>query len=355
MLSSNPDDTLRRALSRLVHKNDLSYDEARVCIGALLDGNASDILKAAFLTAFSMKGESIDELRATLDVMLERSLKIRIDRYVVDTAGTGGDRIKTINVSTAAAFIAAASGACVAKHGNRAVSSVMGSADILEYLGYNLDTDADKIKECIEGIGIGFLFAPRFHTAMKVIADVRRRLGIRSIFNIVGPLSNPVNLSAQIVGVSSIDMLRKVAYILKDVREEVMVFHALDGMDELSNTCMNRVVWVKGGDIREFDLDPRSVGLNHARLEDIVVNDRDTAARIFLDLLNGYASSAIEDIAVLNASALLIVSKRADDFVYAIDTARDAVRSGRAYSKLYELIKECGNVERLKELDESRA
>ncbi len=345
------EDTLRVMLKRVVNREDLSYDDARAAVKALFS-SSNDALKAAFLTALSMKGESIYELRAVLDFMLKNALRVKVNTYAIDTCGTGGDRVKTFNVSTVAAFIAAACNAHVAKHGNRAVSSLMGSADILEYLGYNLDASIDKVKECIEGIGIGFLFAPRFHPIMGSIAKVRRDIGIRSIFNILGPLSNPVNISAQVVGVASHELLKKVAYLLKDLRDEVMVFYALDGMDELSNTCINKVIHVKDSSIKEYDLDPKALGLEYADVKDIIISSKEEAARVFLQVINGYAERHLEDIAVLNAAAALIVGKRADGFKDGIDAARDALKSGKAYKRLRDLIAYNGNIDRLRELEE---
>jgi anthranilate phosphoribosyltransferase len=346
---------IKHMLKRLVDMKDLNYYEAKSSINALFfDDKISDAFKAAFLTALSMKGESIEELRAVLDFMLENAVRIHVNTTsrVIDTCGTGGDNVKTFNVSTLAAFIASACGVYVAKHGNRAVSSVMGSADLLEHLGYDLDTDAIRIKECIESIGIGFLFAPKFHPIMKRISSIRKELGIRTVFNLVGPLSNPVNINAQIVGVSSPALLKKIAYILKDLREEVMVFHAVDGMDELSNTCINKVVHVKGNEVKEHDLDPKSIGFEYASIKDLSVNTKDDAVRIFLDAINGNAKSAVEDIAVLNASAALIIGDKADRFSDAIDNARSAVKSGKAYGKLRDLIAMCGDIDRLRELEE---
>lgn len=350
-MSRDNEDILRLILKRVVNKEDLSYEDARSAFNALFY-SSNDALRAAFITALSMKGESIEELRALLDLMLENALRVEVNTYAIDTCGTGGDKVKTFNVSTAVAFIAAACDAHVAKHGNRAVSSLMGSADILEYLGYNLDASIDKVKECIEGIGIGFLYAPRFHPIMHNIAKVRRDISIRSIFNIVGPLSNPVNIRAQVVGVASQELLKKVAYLLKDLRDEVMVFYALDGMDELSNTCINKVIHVKDSVIKEYDLDPKDLGLDYADPKDIIIKSKEEAARVFLQVINGYADKHLEDIAVLNAAAALIVGKRADGFKDGIDAARGALRGGKAYKILRDLIAYNGSIERLRELEE---
>ncbi|MEM0495534.1 MAG: anthranilate phosphoribosyltransferase, partial [Candidatus Nitrosocaldus sp.] len=222
--------SIRDALRKVVDMQNLNYEEMCRCMESILAGEVSDVLIAALFTALRMKGESIDELNAMLDVMLKHAIRVRVDGYVIDTSGTGGDNAGTFNISTAAAFIASASNVKVAKHGNRAVSSMSGSADILEYLGYNLDTKPEKVEECIEKIGIGFIFAPRFHPAMSRVAGVRREIGIRTAFNIVGPVCNPAVPKAQVVGVYSPTIMDKVAGMLIHAgREEFMVVHAIDG------------------------------------------------------------------------------------------------------------------------------
>ncbi|MFN4336415.1 MAG: anthranilate phosphoribosyltransferase [Candidatus Nitrosocaldus sp.] len=344
---------LKDMLKKVVDMHDLTYEEMCSCMESILAGGASDVLVAALLTALRMKGESIDELNAMLDVMLKHAIRVRVNGYVIDTAGTGGDNSGTFNISTVAALIASASGVKVAKHGNRAVSSISGSADVLEYLGYNLDADKAKVEECIEQIGIGFIFAPRFHPAMSRVAHVRREMGIRTAFNIVGPVCNPAMPNAQVVGVYSTAVMDKIAGMLKHAgREEFMVVHAIDGMDELSNTCMNRVLWYKS-DANEVNLevDPNSLGLSTAKKEDLVVRDREEVAEIFLNVLNGNARREVMDAVLLNAAAALIVGKKASSFKEGIEVARACVMDGRAYKRLKELIARCGDIERFEEVE----
>lgn len=347
--------SVRDALRKVLDMQNLTYEEMCTCMESILTGEASDVLIAALLTALRMKGESMDELNAVLDVMLKHAIKVRADGYIIDTSGTGGDNAGTLNVSTAAAFIASASGIKVAKHGNRAVSSMSGSADILEYLGYNLDTKPEKVEECIEKIGIGFIFAPRFHPAMSRVAGVRREMGVRTAFNIVGPLCNPALPRAQVVGVYSLAIMDKVAGMLMHAgREEFMVVHAIDGMDELSNTCINKILWYRhdaGGSIN-VDLDPKTLGLSTAKKDDLMVRSRDEAASIFLDVLKGSARKEVMDAVLLNAAAALIVGRKASSFKEGIEVARASVMDGRAYKRLRELVGVCGSIERLDEVED---
>ncbi|MEM2112755.1 MAG: anthranilate phosphoribosyltransferase [Candidatus Nitrosocaldus sp.] len=344
---------LKDMLKKVVDMHDLAYEEMSSCMESILAGVAGDVLVAALLTALRMKGESVDELNAMLDVMLKHAVKVRVNGYVIDTSGTGGDNSGTFNISTAAAFIASSSGVKVAKHGNRAVSSMSGSADVLEYLGYNLDADKDIVEECIEHIGIGFIFAPRFHPAMSRVAQVRREMGIRTAFNIVGPVCNPAMPNAQVVGVYSLAVMDKVAGMLKHAgREAFMVVHALDGMDELSNTCINRVLWYRddAGDV-SLEVDPKGLGLSTAKKEDLVVKNRVEAAEIFLSILNGSARREVIDAVLLNTAAALMVGKKASSFKEGIEVARASVMDGRAYKRLRELMARCGSIERLEEVE----
>ncbi|MCS6768573.1 MAG: anthranilate phosphoribosyltransferase [Candidatus Nitrosocaldus sp.] len=346
---------IRDALRKVVGMHDLTYEEMSSCMEYILAGGASDILVASLLTALRMKGESMDELNAMLDVMLRHAVRVKVSGHVIDTAGTGGDNSGTFNISTAAAFIASASGVRVAKHGNRAVSSMSGSADVLEYLGYDLDASAERVGECIERIGIGFIFAPRFHPAMSRVAHVRREMGIRTAFNIVGPVCNPAMPRAQVVGVYSPSVMEKVAGMLMHAgREEFMVVHAMDGMDEFSNTCINRVLWYRRetGRVQAMDIDPSVLGISTASREDLMVRSRDEAAMVFLDVLNGRARREVMDAVLLNAAAALIVGRRVESFDEGIETARASVRDGGAYKRLRELIAACGSIGRLEEVED---
>lgn len=344
---------IRDSIKKLSERKDLAYDETAECIREIMGGKADDLSISNFLLALTMKGESIDELKAMLDVMNGFSIKIRpsVNGRLIDTCGTGGDKIKTFNISTAAAFIAAASGVNVAKHGNRSVSGICGSADVLESFGYDLNTEPNVIEKCIEQLGIGFMFAPRFHPAMKNVANARKQLGIRTAFNILGPLSNPADVNAQVVGVSDPVLIDKIANVLKDVRDEVMVFHARDGLDELSNTCINQIAWVRNGSVNKFDLNPKSFKISVADPADVSVMNKEESLEHTFKVLNGTANQKRISIVLLNAAASLIVANKADSFEDGIELAKQTVKSGKAYEKLKSLIRQCGNVSVLEEME----
>lgn len=341
-------------LRKLSESHNLEYDEVTQYMQEILEGRASDASIAAFLLALRTKGETVDELRAMLDVMDKFAVKIRpkVNGALVDTCGTGGDGMKTFNISTAAAFVASAAGVNIAKHGNRSVTSPLGSADALEYFGYDLDTEPEKVRECIEKIGIGFAFAPKFHPAMKNVAAARKQLGIRTAFNILGPLSNPAGIDAQIVGVSDGSLREKVAQLLKAIgRREAMIFNADDGMDELSNTCMNHILWLRDGSVETLDLNPKSFKIDIAQVSDLTVASKDEAARCIFKVLRGSADGKKIDVVLLNAAAALMVAGKAGSFDDAISQARQAVESGGAYKKLKELVARCGGVSKLEEIE----
>jgi anthranilate phosphoribosyltransferase len=344
---------IKDSVKKLRERQDLTYEEAAECMHEIMAGKVDDTSIANFLLALKTKGETIDELKAMLDIMNGFSIKIRpsVNGRLVDTCGTGGDKIKTFNISTAAAFVASAAGANVAKHGNRSVSGVCGSADVLEYFGYDLNTEPNSVEKCIEQLGIGFMFAPRFHPAMKNVANARKQLGVRTTFNILGPLSNPADVDAQVVGVSEPALIDKIVQVLKNVREEVMVFHAKDGLDELSNTCINHIAWLRNGSINKFDLNPRNFKISIADSADISVVSKDESVEHTFRVLNGTASEKRTSIVLLNAAASLIVANKADSFEDAIELARKTLQSGKAYEKLKSLIKTCGNISVFEELE----
>lgn len=344
---------IRESVKKLAEHTNLTYEEASECMREVMAGKADDMSIANFLLALKMKGETVDELKAMLDVMNAFSIKIRpsVNGRLIDTCGTGGDKIKTFNVSTAAAFVAAGAGVSVAKHGNRSVSGICGSADVLEYFGYNLDVDPGDVEKCIERIGIGFMFAPRFHPAMKNATNARKHLGIRTAFNILGPLSNPADVDAQVVGVSDPVLVDKIAHVLKDVREEAMIFYAEDGLDELSNTCINHIVWVRNGSIDKLDLNPKSFKISAADPADVTVMSKEESVEQTFRVLNGTANAKRTGIVLLNAAASLIVGGKADSFESAIEHAKESIESGKAYEKLKLLIKFCGSADVLEGLE----
>jgi len=345
---------IKESIRKLAEPQNLDYDEMVQCMHEIMQGNANDASIAAFLLALKMKGETVDELKAMLDVMDEFAIKIKpsVKGRLIDTCGTGGDKIKTFNISTAAGFVAGAAGANIAKHGNRSVSGPCGSADVLEYFGYDLNTEPSKVKECIEALGIGFMFAPKFHPAMKNVASARKELGVRTAFNILGPLSNPAGVDAQVVGVYDLSLIDKIAQLLKSAgRKEAMVFHARDGLDELSNTCINHIAWLRDGSINKFDLNPRSLKICVAEPADLSITNKDESAMQMFKVLNGGADEKKLDIVLLNAAAALIVGNKADSFGDAIELARKAVETGNAYKKFIALIERCGNASQLEGLE----
>ncbi len=343
---------LRSAIAKIVEDR-LEPRDIILAMDEIMQGRADDIAIGAFLTAMRIRGESIDHLKIMYDSILRYAVKIEpeVDDRLIDTCGTGGDKIKTFNISTAAAFVASLH-CYIAKHGNRSNTGYSGSADILESLGYDLNTKPSDVKASIEQLGIGFLFAPIFHPAMRYVSNARKAIGIRTAFNILGPIANPCNIDAQIVGVSEPSLLEKVARLLLSIdREEAMVFHAIDGIDELSTTCINKILWIKDKKINELTLDPNDLDLTNANIKDISINSREDAIRSFLIALNGY-DKAKRDIIALNAAAALIIAHKESSFDDAIEVCKEAIDSGKAYARLKELIKRNGDVTRLEELED---
>jgi anthranilate phosphoribosyltransferase len=347
---------LQAEIKKLVSKTDLSAGEIFDALDAILDGTVPDTAIAAFLVALSMKGETPEELRSILLSLRKHATKItpKVNGSLIDTCGTGGDSRKSFNISTAAALVAAAASAKVAKHGNRSASSLCGSADFLEYVGLDLNTSPTQVQSCIENIGIGFLFAPLFHPSMKNVAKIRKTLGIRTVFNKIGPLSNPcTNLSGQLVGVFEPQLLQVFSEVCLGYVSEAMIVHAQDGFDELSNTCQNDIYWVSSEihATRRITLHPNAVGMEVAKPEQLVVSSKIDSIRNTLQTIYGKASKEKVDAVVLNAAAALVISKNASNLKEGVEYARDAIKNGKARDKLFQLIKYCGDLDKLKEAE----
>ncbi|HXV47092.1 MAG TPA: anthranilate phosphoribosyltransferase [Nitrososphaera sp.] len=343
---------LRPSIKKLVARTNLSDQEISLALDAILGGTVPDATIAAFLVALAMKGETAEELRSILLSLRNHATRITpsVQGALIDTCGTGGDSIRSFNISTAAAIVAAAAGVKVAKHGNRSVSGVCGSADFLEYVGLDLNAPPAKVQSCIENAGIGFLFAPLFHPSMKHVANARKAIGIRTVFNMVGPLSNPcTNISGQVIGVFEPSLLEVFAEVCQGYVKEAMIVHAADGFDELSNTCENDIVWVSGEKTKRIRLHPKVVGMQAAKPEQLLVSSKEDSIKSTLQSIHGKAASEKQDIVILNAAAALVVGKVAQDFKDGVEVARDAIRSGKAQDKLAQLIKYCGDLEKLKE------
>jgi anthranilate phosphoribosyltransferase len=304
-----------------------------------------------------MKGETVEEITAFAAVMKEHCHRIhpRVNGRLVDVVGTGGDRIKTFNISTTAAFVVAGAGVAVAKHGNRSVTSQSGSADVLETLGFSLNMEPEAVERAVENVGIGFMFAPTFHPAMKFAVGPRKELGIRTVFNILGPLTNPADADAQLVGVYDRKLTEPLAYALKGLGcKEAMVVHGLDGLDEISTIGKTSVSWLKENEVTTVEMVPKDFGVKRARVEDIKGMTRNESAEITFKILNGRwdATDPKREIVLVNAAAGIVVDDKAEDFSYGMELAYESIDSGAAYTKLKALIKASdGNISKLEELE----
>ena len=349
---------IQEAIRKLVERQDLTYEEARGSMKEIMSGEATSTQTAAFLTALRMKGETIEEISAFASVMREFCHKIRpkVNERLVDTCGTGGDKIKTFNISTTAAFVVAGTGITVAKHGNRSVTSKSGSADALEKLGLNLSVKPETVEKAIENVGIGFMFAQVFHPAMKNAAGPRREIGIRTVFNILGPLANPAYADAQVIGVYNAALVEKIAMVLKILGlEEAMVVHGLDGLDEISTIGKTLISWLKDGEVKTLEVKPEDLGVRKATPDEIVGTSPEESAELTFKILCGHLKDGDpkRDIVLVNAAAGIIVGGRADSFDYAMELARESIESGAAYKKLKNLIRfyDGSNLFRLEELE----
>src|SRR5919108_4957590 len=337
---------LSRIIQKLVSGADLSDDELIFAISLILQGKVSEASIASFLVALRMKGETAHELDVIVQTIKKYAVRItpKIGGFLIDTCGTGGGQVNTFNISTASAIIASSAGAKVAKHGNRSGSGVCGSADFMEYMGFNFGCPVDDILEGIQQTGLGFLYAPKFHPAMQNVASARRTIGIRTVFNIIGPLTNPcTNLCGQIIGAPDPKIIQTLALSLKgsDLRD-IMLVSSKDGLDELSNTCENEITRITGNEIKRVRFHPREIGLELARLENLAVHSKGEAIRDTLRVIYGMGDKYKQDIAILNASAALVVGQVSNNLKEGVDLARQAVRAGTAQKQLSECIRRCG-------------
>ena len=334
---------VREAIAKLVEGKNLSEDEIVAALNCIMEGEATPAQIGSFITALRIKGETIEEITGCAKVMRQKADRITVDKdYFIDIVGTGGGCSYTFNISTAAAFVTAAGGVTVAKHGNRSVSSKSGSADVLESLGVNISLEPQKVKECIEKIGIGFMFAQTFHKSMKYAAGPRRELGIRTIFNILGPLTNPASAKGQLLGVFNEKLTEPLAHVLSNLGvENAMVVYGMDGMDEISLSAQTKVSELKNGKVDNYFLNPEDYGLKMVNKEELVGGDSKENAKIILSILNGDRGPK-RDIVVLNAAAALYVGRATKDLQSGIAMAEELIDSGKALNKLNEL-KELSN------------
>ena len=334
---------IREAIQLLVDRKELPFEIAQQSMKEIMGGEATLAQVGSFLTGLRMKGETVQEVTAFALVMRENAVRInpRVNGRTVDTCGTGGDKLKTFNVSTASALVAAGSGIHVAKHGNRSVTSKCGSADVLEAVGVNLNVPPATVQQSIETVGIGFMFAPIFHPAMKNAVIPRREIGIRTVFNILGPLTNPANATAQVLGVYDSQMVTPLAEVLRKLgTEEALVVHGLDGVDEISTIGKTKLAWVKDGELTSREITPQEMNLRQAKPTEVSGFDVDQSAKLMVNILRGEQdrTSARLEMVLANAAAAIMVGGRANDLAEGVEEARRAISSGRAYEKLKALI-----------------
>ena len=331
---------IKDVIAKLVDRQHLTEAEAEAAMLEIMDGQATSAQIAAYLTALRMKGETVDEITGSARAMRAKAVRIRpADPLVVDTCGTGGDGGTTFNVSTTVAFVVAGAGITVAKHGNRAVSSRSGSADVLKCLGVRIDLPPERVEECVNEIGIGFLFAPVFHGAMKHVAGPRQEIGVRTIFNLLGPLTNPAGASIQIVGVYEESLCDLMANVLMRLGvRHCYVVHGMDGLDEITLTDRTRICEGKAGRLTSYVVEPRDFGFQRARPKDLTGGDAEENARIVRDVLSGREGPRLQ-LVQLNAAPALVACGRAATLQDGVALAQTIVRSGAAMDKLERLIK----------------
>ena len=349
---------IQEGIQKLVDRKDLTHQESQEIMKEIMSGNATSAQIAAFLTALRMKGETITEITAFAKIMQEFCHQIhpKVNGRLVDTCGTGGDQIKTFNVSTTAAFVVSGAGIAVAKHGNRSVTSKSGSADVLENLGLNLNLEPETIEKVIEEIGIGFMFAPAFHPAMKYAMEARKAIGLRTVFNILGPLTNPANANAQLLGVYNRALVEPLGYVLKNLgREEAMVVHGLDGLDEISTIGKTSIAWLREGKVATFEMAPKDFGIKPATMEEIKGTTPEESAEITFKILYGCCNhdDSKKGMVLVNSAAGIIVGGKAEDFSHGMELARESIDNGAAYKKLKMMITASkGNTSKLEELEQ---
>ncbi len=330
---------IQKALQQLIERRDLTQADMHAAMMAVMTGEATPAQIGAFLVALHMKGETVTEITAAAQVMRELSSKVELRvkrKHLVDTCGTGGSGIPLFNISTASAFVVACAGGFVAKHGNRSVTSKSGSADLLEAAGVNLDLAPEQVAKCVNEIGVGFMFAVKHHSAMKHAIGPRREIGVRTIFNVLGPLTNPAAAPNQVLGVFDKNLVRPLAEVLKNLgSEHVLVVHSEDGLDEISLAAPTFVAELKDGDIRDYTITPESLGLKTHPLDSLRIDDATQSLALVKTALTDNHSAAA-DIVALNAGAAIYAANLCSTLQQGVDMARDILGTGIAWEKLQE-------------------
>jgi anthranilate phosphoribosyltransferase len=340
-------------IKKLEEKTTLSYEEVNAVMTDILSGKTTDSENASFLSNLAEKGETDDELLGMLDKMNEFALKIvpKNRGTVIDMCGTGGDDMQTFNVSTTASFVVAAAGGIVAKHGNRSSSGICGSADIFEYFGYDLNQDPSQISNILEKHNICFMFAQKFHPAMKHVSAARKQIGKRTAFNLLGPLSNPAGVKNQLVGVFSIEYLDRLPLIMKRRKvENIMTVRSDDGLDEFSTSSVNRVCILRNDKVLMNAIDPEVVGLHKSSLHDIQIKTKEDAIKSLVGVLNNTANQAMIETTALNAAGGLIVANIAKNFEEGVELALKTIKDDTAFKLLENFVRDTGEISKLKEI-----
>ena len=338
---------------KLQQKTDLTYDEINSLMFDVLSGKTNEQENSDFLSNLTEKGETDDELLGMLDKMQEFSLKFEPKNHgtVIDMCGTGGDKLQTFNVSTTASFVVAAAGGIVAKHGNRSSSGISGSADIFEYFGYDLNQEPTQIANILEKHNICFMFAQKFHPAIRHVSAVRKQNGKRTAFNLLGPLSNPAGVKNQLIGVFSIEYLDRLPLILKRRgAQNIMTVRSDDGMDEFSTSATNRVCILKNNKVLMNTIDPEVVGLHKSKLKDIQIKTKKEAVESFVGVLNNTSNQSMIETTALNAAGGLIVANISKNFEEGVELALNTIKEGKAFKLLEKFIEDTGDISKLKEL-----
>ncbi len=332
---------IQRAIEIISRFGHLQIDEAEAVMGQIMAGEASEAQIGAYLMGLRMKGETMDEIIGSARAMRANALRVptQTTSDLLDTCGTGGDKSGTFNISTTVAFVAAGAGLKIAKHGNRAATSKCGSADVLAELGVNLDLTPEQVGQCIDEIGIGFLFAPRLHPAMKHAIGPRRQLAVRTIFNLLGPLTNPAGAQRQLMGVFAQDLTDFIAHVLGELgSKSALVVCGYGGLDELTTTGPNQISHYQNGAVQSYELDPTDYDLEPAHISDLVGGDAATNAAILNGILSGTLNSAKRDVVLLNSGAALVAGGKVDNIKDGIELAKEIISNGAALAKLNQLI-----------------
>ena len=345
---------LKNILIKIIAGNKISENELKILFSTMIENDVPDIYVSSILVALATRGETSEEIYWLVKSITQNATKIKpkVTKSITDTCGTGGDKLNSFNISTAAAIVSASSGCIIAKHGNRSSSGICGSADFLEHIGFDLSTKPEIIAKTIEQTGLGFLFAPKFHQVLKKFSKIRKDLGIKTIFNISGPLSNPCsNIKNQTIGVYEPELIQKVLQVAKKMKRNVMVFYSDVGMDELSNSGKNYIVHLDNGKISRIEISLNELGIQKIDIRKLIVKSREESIKLTLDAIYGNAQQGITDIVALNSAASLVVSKNVKSFKEGVEISKQVIKQDIARKKLQDLIYRCGDKKKLSEIE----